>query len=395
MVLELKCNDFEKNGKSVYVRMSHTIWCWSALLQAALSSSYYLGCCGMKKFMCFLWPLMSTRPAISDSWCSQSFHLHPTRAVEWPKTRVSELSSTCVFGYVTFLGAFWRLLKGVLASWGGRLPRSKIASERRFLIAIKMDKTDSHCGIPCDAWVCGEVGCLEKGWNRQGVTLQYLAVAATLETCLEHPFTQPIANNLLHSKQQKECNSSLTIQHHCELLRRMNYCTNYCDSKQILQRHPLRNPPLPEHPRMQVRRRGGGLRAQCRWIPPRTPSGPWSGACQACKYKERAEEDSAWAKMAYTSVMWEGTHSSSVGELGGGCSPWRLSHMTLRCHKQTPKNIKFLNWCIKFQTNIAARVTKVIFKNFGYHSENPHARKCKIGTSTSHPPPPQKNNLPS
>ena len=23
----------------------------------------------------------------------------------------------------------------------------------------------------------------------------------------------------------------------------MNYCTNYCDSKQLLQRHPLRNPP--------------------------------------------------------------------------------------------------------------------------------------------------------
>ena len=31
---------------------------------------------------------------------------------------------------------------------------------------------------------------------------------------------------------------------HCELLRRMNYCTNYCDGKQLLQRHPLRNPPL-------------------------------------------------------------------------------------------------------------------------------------------------------
>ena len=27
-------------------------------------------------------------------------------------------------------------------------------------------------------------------------------------------------------------------------LRRMNYCTNYCDSKELLQRHPLRNPPL-------------------------------------------------------------------------------------------------------------------------------------------------------
>ena len=45
--------------------------------------------------------------------------------------------------------------------------------------------------------------CLEKGWNRQGVRLQYLAAATTLEACLEHPFTQPIANKLLHLKQQK------------------------------------------------------------------------------------------------------------------------------------------------------------------------------------------------
>ena len=49
-------------------------------------------------------------------------------------------------------------------------------------------------------------GCLEKGWNRQGVRLQYLVAATTLKTCLEHPFTQPIANKLLavlHSKQRK------------------------------------------------------------------------------------------------------------------------------------------------------------------------------------------------
>ena len=46
------------------------------------------------------------------------------------------------------------------------------------------------------------VGCLEKQWNREGVRLQYLAAATTLETCLEHPFTQPFANKLLHSNQQ-------------------------------------------------------------------------------------------------------------------------------------------------------------------------------------------------
>ena len=32
-------------------------------------------------------------------------------------------------------------------------------------------------------------------------------------------------------------------------MRRMNYCTNYCDGKQLLQRHPLRNPPLLRTPK--------------------------------------------------------------------------------------------------------------------------------------------------
>ena len=49
----------------------------------------------------------------------------------------------------------------------------------------------------------------------EGVRLQYPAAATTLETCLEPPFTQPIANKLLHSKQQKECNSSSTIASYC------------------------------------------------------------------------------------------------------------------------------------------------------------------------------------
>ena len=81
------------------------------------------------------------------------------------------------------------------------------------------------------------VGCLEKWWNRQGVRLQYLAAATTLETCLQHPFTQPIANKLVHPKQQKNeivLRPLRAIASH-ELLH---------DSKQLLQRHPLRNPPL-------------------------------------------------------------------------------------------------------------------------------------------------------
>ena len=30
----------------------------------------------------------------------------------------------------------------------------------------------------------------------------------------------------------------------------MNYCTNHCDSKQLLQRHPWRNPPLLRTPKL-------------------------------------------------------------------------------------------------------------------------------------------------
>ena len=31
----------------------------------------------------------------------------------------------------------------------------------------------------------------------------------------------------------------------------MNYCTNYCDGKELLQRHPLRNPPLRRTPKVR------------------------------------------------------------------------------------------------------------------------------------------------
>ena len=65
-----------------------------------------------------------------------------------------------------------------------------------------------------------------------------LAATTTLKTCLERPFTRTIANIPLHLKLQKECSSSSTIaRYFC----RMNYCTNYCNSQQLLQRHPLRN----------------------------------------------------------------------------------------------------------------------------------------------------------
>ena len=77
----------------------------------------------------------------------------------------------------------------------------------------------------------GLIGCLEKGWNRQGVRLQYLAAATTLETCLEHLFTQPFANKLLQSKQQRQCNSSSTIASYCvawTIARTNSRASNYC-----------------------------------------------------------------------------------------------------------------------------------------------------------------------
>ena len=49
--------------------------------------------------------------------------------------------------------------------------------------------------------------------------------------------------------------TSLQFFEQCKLLCRMNYCTNDCDSKQLLQRHPLRNPPLLRTPK----RPGGAI----------------------------------------------------------------------------------------------------------------------------------------
>ena len=89
------------------------------------------------------------------------------------------------------------------------------------------------------------LGCLEKGWNRQGVRLQYLAAATTLETCLEHPFTQPIADKLLHSKQQKLCNSCSTIASYCvawTIARTVATANNYCSDT------PCGIHPFSEHP---------------------------------------------------------------------------------------------------------------------------------------------------
>ena len=40
---------------------------------------------------------------------------------------------------------------------------------------------------------------------------------------------------------------------HRKLLRRMNYCKNYCARKELLQQHPLRNPPLLRTPKIIVR----------------------------------------------------------------------------------------------------------------------------------------------
>ena len=47
-----------------------------------------------------------------------------------------------------------------------------------------------------------------EGANSARGAMAILAVATTLGTCEERPFTRMIANGLLHSKQQKERNSS-------------------------------------------------------------------------------------------------------------------------------------------------------------------------------------------
>ena len=85
-------------------------------------------------------------------------------------------------------------------------------------------------------------GRVEKGRNRQGVRLQYLPRRPRLKHVWNVLHTSySITHEPSHLKQQKEW---IVFFDHCELLHRMIYCTNYCDSKQILRRYPLRNPPL-------------------------------------------------------------------------------------------------------------------------------------------------------
>ena len=80
-----------------------------------------------------------------------------------------------------------------------------------------------------------------------------LAMATTLETCLEGPFTRTIiASDLLHLKQQKERNS---FSDHYERLRRMNYCTNVSTAQLSCGIHPFSELPSLSSPNraMQLR----------------------------------------------------------------------------------------------------------------------------------------------
>ena len=104
-----------------------------------------------------------------------------------------------------------------------------------------------------DSWaeLALRLGCLEKGWSRQGVRLQYSTAPTTLETCSEHPFTQPIPNKLLHSKQQKECNSSSTIASCCvawTIARTIATANSYC-SDTPCGIHPFSELPR-DHPKL-------------------------------------------------------------------------------------------------------------------------------------------------
>ena len=54
-----------------------------------------------------------------------------------------------------------------------------------------------------------------EGVNSARGATAILAAAITLVTCLEHPFTRTIANELLHCKERKECNRFWTIANYC------------------------------------------------------------------------------------------------------------------------------------------------------------------------------------
>ena len=79
----------------------------------------------------------------------------------------------------------------ILCGFQGKILHAKVLSKPSFCRTL--------LGSNFGGRLLEQIGCLEKGWNAQGVTLQYLAAATTLETCLEHPFTQPKEDKLLHN----------------------------------------------------------------------------------------------------------------------------------------------------------------------------------------------------
>ena len=71
----------------------------------------------------------------------------------------------------------------------------------------------------------------------------------------------------------------------------MKYCTNYCDSKQLLQRHPLRNPPrlrtpnLPPTPKWRLRIQDS-LGKVSRWGVPESEGVPIPESIRTYKTRE-------------------------------------------------------------------------------------------------------------
>ena len=94
--------------------------------------------------------------------------------------------------------------------------------------------TTSYSGV----WRRGEIG---KGWDCN---------AWLRWPHLKHVWNIPSHTLLQTNYCTRNSRKNQQLFDHCELLRRMNYCTNYCDTKQLLQRHPLRNPPLLQTPKL-------------------------------------------------------------------------------------------------------------------------------------------------
>ena len=76
----------------------------------------------------------------------------------------------------------------------------------------------------------------------------------------------------------------------------MSYCTNYCDGKQLLQRHPLRNPPLLRTPNFRL-----AWKFPCWPSEVLTKNGPW---WVAPLNKEHFRKTNSTTHCAWQDISW-------------------------------------------------------------------------------------------